>query len=70
MPSLDGLLGHPFAGDVGATRADTKAMAKRLAPLDFVGGVAVLAVLSATISAVPPALFAATRDPVAVLRTP
>ncbi|HQD23111.1 MAG TPA: hypothetical protein PKY27_12735 [Arachnia sp.] len=45
-------------------------MAKRLAPLDFVGGVAVLAVLSATISAVPPALFAATRDPVAVLRTP
>ncbi|HMQ65309.1 MAG TPA: hypothetical protein PJ992_03380 [Arachnia sp.] len=39
-------------------------------PLDFVGGVAVLAVLSATFSAVPPALFAATRDPVAVLRTP
>lgn len=39
-------------------------------PTDFVGAVAVLAVLAATISAVPPALFAATRDPVAVLRTP
>lgn len=39
-------------------------------PLDFTVGVAVLATLAAVASAVPPALFAATCDPVAVLRTP
>ncbi len=39
-------------------------------PGDFVIAVAVLAILVAVGSAVPPAVFAATRDPVAVLRTP
>lgn len=39
-------------------------------PTTFAAGVAILAVLAAAISAIAPALFAATRDPVAVLRTP
>lgn len=39
-------------------------------PWDFTAGTAVLAILAACVSAVPPAVYAATRDPVAVLRTP
>lgn len=39
-------------------------------PIDFAAGTAVLAVIAALIAAVPPALFAANRDPVSVLRTP
>ncbi|MDO5676324.1 MAG: hypothetical protein Q4G35_02315 [Propionibacteriaceae bacterium] len=39
-------------------------------PTTFVTGVAILALLAAAASAISPALFAATRDPVAVLRTP
>ena len=39
-------------------------------PLEFTAGTATLALLAALASAVPPALFAATRDPVRVLRTP
>lgn len=39
-------------------------------PTTFAAGVAVLAVLAAAISAIAPALFAVTRDPVAALRTP
>ncbi|WP_296137590.1 ABC transporter permease [uncultured Tessaracoccus sp.] len=39
-------------------------------PLEFMVAVAVLAVLTATVSAIPPASFAAWRDPVQVLRTP
>ena len=39
-------------------------------PTSFTVGVATLAILAAAASAIPPALFAAARDPVAVLRTP
>jgi putative ABC transport system permease protein len=39
-------------------------------PLDFALGTAALAVLAASAASVPPALFAANRDPVRVLRTP
>lgn len=39
-------------------------------PLDFVGAVIILAVLSATVAALLPAAWAAGRDPVSVLRTP
>lgn len=39
-------------------------------PWEFTGGTATLAVLAAIASAILPALYAATRDPVRVLRTP
>ena len=39
-------------------------------PLDFVAGVGVLATLASGLAAVVPAVYAATRDPVAVMRTP
>lgn len=39
-------------------------------PPEFTASTATLAVLAALASAIPPALFAATRDPVRVLRTP
>ncbi|WP_131103447.1 ABC transporter permease [Ornithinimicrobium sufpigmenti] len=39
-------------------------------PWDFTTGTATLALLAAATAAVPPALYAATRDPVRVLRTP
>ncbi|WP_150462989.1 ABC transporter permease [Nesterenkonia ebinurensis] len=39
-------------------------------PWEFTAGTAVLAVLAACVFAVIPAIYAATRDPVAVLRTP
>ena len=39
-------------------------------PWSFTGGTATLALLAAVVAAVPPALYAATRDPVRVLRTP
>lgn len=39
-------------------------------PWDFTTGTAVLALLAAVVAAVLPALYAATRDPVRVLRTP
>lgn len=39
-------------------------------PWDFTLGTGVLAVLAAGVSAVVPAIYAATRDPVSVLRTP
>lgn len=40
------------------------------APAGFIAAVAVLALLTAAIAAIPPAAIAAYRDPVAVLRTP
>ncbi len=40
------------------------------APAGFIGAVAILALLTAAIAAIPPAAIAAYRDPVAVLRTP
>ncbi len=39
-------------------------------PVDFTLGVAVLATLTATLACFPPAAYAATRDPVEVMRTP
>ncbi|MCM3661890.1 permease [Georgenia satyanarayanai] len=39
-------------------------------PGDFTAGTALLAILAAIISSVPPALYAAFRDPVRILRTP
>lgn len=39
-------------------------------PADFSVGTATLAMASAMVAAIPPALYAATRDPVRVLRTP
>ena len=39
-------------------------------PPDFIGGTAILALLCAALSAIAPAVVAATRDPVRVLRTP
>ena len=39
-------------------------------PWEFTGGTATLAVLAAIASAILPVLYAATRDPVRVLRTP
>lgn len=39
-------------------------------PLTFIGGTAVLAIITATVAALVPALLAAYRDPVTVLRTP
>ena len=39
-------------------------------PLDFTLAVGVLAVLVAIVAGIPPAVFAARRDPVAVMRTP
>jgi putative ABC transport system permease protein len=41
-----------------------------LPPPDFMAGIALLTVLAAGLATVPPALLAATRDPVTVLRTP
>lgn len=40
------------------------------APVSFTAGIVVLALVAAIAAAVPPALYAATRDPVRVLRTP
>ncbi|GAA4883411.1 hypothetical protein AVL62_06000 [Serinicoccus chungangensis] len=39
-------------------------------PADFTTGTATLALIAATTAAIPPALYAATRDPVRILRTP
>lgn len=39
-------------------------------PLAFAGGVAFLATLTALIACLPPALLAASRDPVEIMRTP
>ena len=39
-------------------------------PWPFTLGTATLALLAASVAAIPPALYAATRDPVRVLRTP
>jgi putative ABC transport system permease protein len=39
-------------------------------PWQFTTGTATLALLAALAAAIPPALYAATRDPVRVLRTP
>lgn len=39
-------------------------------PRSFVAAVVVLALLTATLSAIPPSIYAAVRDPVRVLRTP
>ena len=41
-----------------------------LPPWEFTAGTATLALLAAVVAAVPPALYAATRDPARVLRTP
>ena len=45
-------------------------LAGALPPLDFVAGVAVLALLTALFAAIPPGLVAAFRDPVRILRVP
>lgn len=41
-----------------------------LPPVDFVIGVGILSVIAALVSTLPPAVYAAHRDPVGVLRTP
>ena len=45
-------------------------LADGLPPIDFVAGVAVLALLAALFAAIPPGLMAAFRDPVRILRVP
>jgi hypothetical protein len=39
-------------------------------PVPFAGAIAVLAVLTAMIAALPPAVYAANVDPVRIMRTP
>ncbi|MGO1666340.1 ABC transporter permease [Flaviflexus sp.] len=41
-----------------------------LPPVDFMIGVGILSVIAALVSTLPPAVYAAHRDPVGVLRTP
>ncbi len=45
-------------------------LAGALPPLDFVAGVAILALFTAILAAIPPGLAAAFRDPVRILRVP
>lgn len=64
---LPSLLGAFLATAIGL--GATHAMDAR-PPLDFAAGTATLALLAATLASLPPALYAANRDPVSVLRTP
>lgn len=64
---LPALLGAGIGTAAGLWAADRFAA---IPPWQFTTGTAILAVLAAIISAVLPALYAATRDPVRVLRTP
>lgn len=63
MPALLGSLLGAVAGQVVLAR-DTGTV-----PIDFALAVAVLATLTAALACLPPATYAATRDPVAVMRT-
>ena len=64
---LPALLGAGIGVGAGLWAADRFAA---IPPWQFTTGTAILAVLAAVASAVLPALYAATRDPVRVLRTP
>lgn len=64
---LPALLGAALGVAAGLWAAERFAAAP---PWQFTAGTATLATLAALASAIPPALFAATRDPVRVLRTP
>ncbi|GFZ99283.1 FtsX-like permease family protein [Nesterenkonia alkaliphila] len=64
IPAMAGAAAGITAGVAAARAFDA------YPPWDFAAGTAVLAVLAACVSAVLPAVYAATRDPVAVLRTP
>lgn len=64
VPAIIGALVGSLAGLAATQRIGA------MPPLDFAAGTAVLAVIAALIAALPPALFAANRDPVSVLRTP
>nr|NLD41659.1 permease [Actinomycetales bacterium] len=64
IPALAGTLTGTAAGVALAARMGAAP------PLEFGLAVAILAVLAALTAAIPPAIFAAHRDPVAVLRTP
>ena len=50
--------------------ATSRLGAGAIPPWEFTTGTATLALLAAAVAAIPPALYAATRDPVRVLRTP
>ncbi|MDF1486824.1 ABC transporter permease [Tessaracoccus caeni] len=63
-PALLGAALGVAAGLVLTTRLNA------VPPAGFVVAIAVLALLAAIASTIPPALYAATRDPVTVLRTP
>ncbi|MDO5635491.1 MAG: permease, partial [Micrococcus sp.] len=63
------LLGAAIGVGLGVY-ATSRLGAGAIPPWEFTGGTATLALLAAAIAAVPPALYAATRDPVRVLRTP
>ena len=65
VAALCGTVLGTIAGLVAVSR-----LAGALPPLDFVAGVAVLALLTAVFAAVPPGLVAAFRDPVRILRVP
>lgn len=62
-----GLVGALLASLLGLVLTDR---AGQVVPLTFVAGTAVLGVLAAAASSVPPAVAAARQDPVRVLRTP
>lgn len=66
-PLLPALLGAGIGTAAGLWAADRFAA---IPPWQFTTGTAILAVLAAIASAVLPASYAATRDPVRVLRTP
>lgn len=64
---LPALLGAAIGTATGLWLADRL---NAIPPWEFTTGTAALAVLAAILSAILPALYAATRDPVRVLRTP
>lgn len=64
IAAVPGAAGGTVAGLVAVTRAGDPM------PVDFAVAVALLTVLVAAVAAVLPAVLAATRDPVSVLRTP
>lgn len=54
---------------VGASAVLTNRM-ETMPPTSFMIGVGILSIIAAIASSIPPAIYAANRDPVAVLRTP
>ena len=61
---IGAVLGVVVMGGIITGRMDA------LPPVDFVIGVGILSVIAALVSTLPPAVYAAHRDPVGVLRTP